>query len=103
MFAMIVKHVRNILRGDGRRRGAYIGHYLSFVASRRENGLLDMGDLALPLLEAGEKLLELPCLFSLPMFFSGLTVCLECLVQLLRDLLQIHNDDVLRFDLERNV
>jgi hypothetical protein len=28
----------------------YIGHYLSFVAVRRENDLFDLGDLALPLL-----------------------------------------------------
>jgi hypothetical protein len=81
---MTIKHASHILRGNGRERGTYIGYYLSFVAVRRENGLLDLGDLALPLLlEAGEKLMKLLRLLNLPMLFGGLLVCLECLVLLL--------------------
>jgi hypothetical protein len=41
---MIIKHAGHILRGNGRRFGTSIGHYLSFAAGRRENGLLDLGD-----------------------------------------------------------
>jgi hypothetical protein len=100
---MIIKHARNILEGNGRRQGTYIGHYLSFAAGRRENSLLDLGDLALPLLlEAGEKLLELPHLLDLPVFFGGLTVHLERFALLLQDLLQSHHDDILRINLERH-
>jgi hypothetical protein len=101
---MIVKHARNILGANKRRQGTYIGQYLTFATGRRENGLLDLGDLALPLLlEAGEKLFELPRFLDLPMFFGGLTVCLECLALLLWDLLQSHHDDVLRISLKRHV
>jgi hypothetical protein len=103
MFSMIVKHVRNIFRGKGTNRGTYIKYYLSFATSRRENGLLDLGNPTLPLLlEAGEKLLELPRLLGLPTFFGGLSVRLERLALLLRDLLQSHHDDVLRMNLERH-
>jgi hypothetical protein len=63
-----------------------------------------LGDLALPLLlEADEKLLELPHLLGLPTLFDGLSVCLECLALLLQDLLQSHHDDVLRINLGRDV
>jgi hypothetical protein len=63
-----------------------------------------MGDLTLPLLfKAGEKLLELPRLLSLPTLFGGLSVCLEHLMLLLRDLLQSYHDDVLRINLRRHV
>jgi hypothetical protein len=101
---MIIKHDSHILGSNGRGRGTYIGHYLSFVTVRRENAFLDLGDLALPLLlEAGEKLLELLRLLSLPTLFGGLSVRLECLVLLLRDLLQCHHDDVLQINLGRHV
>jgi hypothetical protein len=81
---MILKHARNILMGNGRRRGTNIRHYLSFATGRRENGLLDLGDFALPLLlEAGKKLLEVPRFLGLPSFFGGLTVHLKCLALLL--------------------
>jgi hypothetical protein len=84
MFAMIIKHARNILSNNGRRRGTYIRHYLSFVVGRRENDLLDLGHLALPLLlEASEELLELPCLLGLLAFFGGLAVHLKRLALLL--------------------
>jgi hypothetical protein len=83
VFSMIIKHASHILRSNGRGQDTYIGHYLSFAAVRRENGLLDLGDLALPLLlEADEKLLELPRLLDLSALFSSLSVCLECLVLL---------------------
>jgi hypothetical protein len=63
-----------------------------------------MCDLALPLLlEVGEELLELPCLLSPPMLFNGLSVRLEHLALLLRDLLQSHHDGVLQINLERHV
>jgi hypothetical protein len=63
-----------------------------------------MGDLTLPLLfEAGEKLLELPRLLSLPTLFGGLSVRLERLMLLLRDLHQSHHDDVLWINLRRHV
>jgi hypothetical protein len=63
-----------------------------------------MGDLTLPLLfEAGEKLLELPRLLSLPTLFGGLSVRLERLMLLLRDLLQSHHDDVLWINLRRHI
>jgi hypothetical protein len=101
---MIIKHASHILRDNGRGWGTYIGYYLSFATSRKENGLLDLGDLVLPLLlEAGEKLLELPRLLGLPTLFSGLSVCLECLALLLWDLLQSHHDDVLRINLRSHV
>jgi hypothetical protein len=104
MFAMIIKHARNILRGNGRRRDTYIGHYLSFATGKRENGLLYPGDLASPLLlEAGKELMELQRLLSLPVFFGGLIVRLKHLALLLRDLLQSHHDDVFWIDLERHV
>jgi hypothetical protein len=104
MFSMIIKHAIHILRSNGRGRDTYIGHYLSFAAGRRENGLHDLGDLALTLLlEAGKKLLELLRLLSLCTLFSGLLVRLECLALLLRDLLQSHHDDVLRINLRRHV
>jgi hypothetical protein len=100
MFNMIIKHASHILRGNGRGQGTYNGCYLSFAAGRRENGLLDLGDLALPLLlEVGKKLLELPRLLDLPMLFSGLLVHLEHLMPLLRDLLQSHHVDVFRINL----
>jgi hypothetical protein len=83
MSAMIIKHARNIFRGNGGRRGAYIGHYLSFVADRRENKLLDLGDLTLLVVKAVEELLELPHLLGLPAFFGSLAVHLEHLVLLL--------------------
>jgi hypothetical protein len=99
---MIIKRASHILRSNG--RGTYSGHYLIFAAGRRESGLLDLGDLALPLLlEAGEKLLELPRLLSLPTLFGGLSVRLEHLALLLRDLLQSHHDDILRINLRRHV
>jgi hypothetical protein len=89
-----------MLRGNGRGRGTYNRCYLSFAAGRRENGLLDLGDLALPLLlEVGEKLLELLRLLDLPTLFGGLSVHLECLTPLLRDLLQSHHVDVFRINL----
>jgi hypothetical protein len=100
---MITKHASQILRDNGRGRGTYIGHYLSFASSRRENGLLDLGDLAFPLLKSGEKLLELLHLHGLPTLFGGLSVRLECLALLLRDLLQSHHDDILRINLKRHV
>jgi hypothetical protein len=104
MFDMIIKHAKNILRGKRRRRDTHIGHYLSFATGRRENGLLDLGDLVLPLLlEAGEELVELLRLLVLPAFFGGLTVHLERLTLLLQDLLQSHHDDVLWISLERHV
>jgi hypothetical protein len=69
-----------------------------------ENGLLDLCDLALPLLlKAGEKLLEVPRLLDLPALFDGLMVCLERLMLLLRDILQSHHDDVLCVNLGRHV
>jgi hypothetical protein len=81
---MIIKHASHILRSNERGRGTYNGYYLSFATSRRENGLLDLGDLALPLLlQAGEKLLELMRLLGLPMLFDDLSVRLECLALLL--------------------
>jgi hypothetical protein len=93
----------HILRGNGRGRDTYIGYYLSFSTVRRANDLLDLGILALPfLLEAGEKLLEFLCLLDLPTLFGGLSVCLERLALLLRDLLQSHHDDVLRINLGRH-
>jgi hypothetical protein len=100
---MIVKHGKNILRGNRRRQGTYIRHYLSFTTDRRENDLLDLGDLALPLLvEACKKLLEHSRFLGLPAFLDALTVHLKCLALLLRDLLQSHHDDVLRINLERH-
>jgi hypothetical protein len=58
--------------------------YLSFAVVRRENGLFDLGDLALPLLlEAGEKVLELPRLLDLPALFSDLSMRLKRLVLIL--------------------
>jgi hypothetical protein len=73
MFSMIIKHANHILRGNRRGRGTYSSCYLSFVAGRRENGLLDLSDLALPLLlEAGEKLLELSHLLA---FLRSSTAC----------------------------
>jgi hypothetical protein len=103
VFSMIIKHASHILRSNRRGRGTYSGYYLIFATGRRENGLPDLGDLALPLLlEAGEKLLELPRLLGLPMLFSSLSVCLERLVLLLRDF-QSHHDDVLRINLGRHV
>jgi hypothetical protein len=85
IFNMIIKHASQILRSNGRGQDTYIGHYLSFIAVRRENGLLDLGDLALPLLlEASEELLELPRLLDLPMLFGGLSVRLKRLASLLR-------------------
>jgi hypothetical protein len=104
VFSMIIKHATHILKGNGRGQGIYIRHYLSFAAGRRENGLLDLGDLALPLiLEAGEELLELPCLLGLSMLFGSLSVRHECLTLLLWDLLQSHHDDVIRINLGRHV
>jgi hypothetical protein len=104
MFAMIIKHARNILRGNGKGQGTYIGHYLSFVIGRRENGLLDLGDLALPLLlEAGDELLELSCFLGLPTFLGSLAVHLERLALLLRDLIQSQHDVVLWINLRRHV
>jgi hypothetical protein len=101
---MIIMHASHILMSKIRERGTCSGHYLIFVAGRRENDLIDLGDLALPLLlEVGEKLLELTRLISLPTLFSGLSVRLKCLVLLLRDLLQSHHDDVLWINLERHV
>jgi hypothetical protein len=101
---MIIKHASHIFKSNKRGWGTYIGHYLIFAAHRRENGLLDLGDLALPLLlEADEKLLELLCLLDLPTLFGGLWVCLKCLAMLLQDLLQSHHDDVLRINLGRHV
>jgi hypothetical protein len=103
MFGMIVKHA-NILRGNRRRLGTYIRYYLSFTTVRRDNGLLDLGDFALPLLlEACEELLVLPRLLSFLAFFGTLTVRLECLALLLRDLLKSHHDHVLQINLERHV
>jgi hypothetical protein len=55
------------------------------------------------LLEAGEKLLKLPRLLSLPTHFSDLSMRLERLALLLRDLLQSHHDDIVRINLERHV
>jgi hypothetical protein len=104
MFSTITKHASHILRSNRRGRGTYSGRYLSFAAGRRENGLIDLGDLALPLLlEAGEKLLELSRLLSLPTLFSGLSVRLKRLSLLLRDLIQSHHDDVLWINLRRHV
>jgi hypothetical protein len=104
VFSMIVKHVSHIFRSNGRERGTYSGHYLIFTASRRENDLLDLGELALPLiLEASEKPLEHPRLLGLPMLFGGLPVHLEHLALLLRDLLQSHHDDILWINLGRHV
>jgi hypothetical protein len=101
---MIIKHASHILRSNGRGWGTYIRHYLSFAAVRRENGLLGLGDLALPLLlEASEKFLELPRLLNLPVLFNDLSVCLKRLALLLRDLLQSHHDDILRINLRRHV
>jgi hypothetical protein len=101
---MIIKHANYIIMGNGRGRGTYSRRYLTFATGRRENGLLDLGDLALPLLlEAGEKLLELPCLLGLPTLFGGLLVCLERLALLLQNLLQSHHYDVLRINLRRHV
>jgi hypothetical protein len=101
---MIIKHASHILKSNRREQGTYSGHYLIFATGRRENGLLDLGDLALPLLlEAGEKLLELLCLLGLPTLFDGLSVCLEPLVLLLWDLLESHHDDILWINLRRHV
>jgi hypothetical protein len=87
-----------------RGQGTYNGCYLSLAISIRENGLHELGDLALPLLhEACEKLLELSRLLDLPTLFSGLSVRLEHLVPLLWDLLQSHHDDVLWINLRRHV
>jgi hypothetical protein len=84
---MIIKHASHILRGNGRGRGTYSSCYLSFATDRRENGLFDLSDLALPLLlEAGEKLLELSHLLDLPTFFGSLSVRLEHLALLVMDL-----------------
>jgi hypothetical protein len=103
VFGMIIKHARNILRDNRRRRGTYNRYYLSFTTGRRENGLLDFGDLALPLLlEAGEKFLKFPHFLSLHAFFGGLTVCFERLALLFWDLLQSHHDGILRIKLERH-
>jgi hypothetical protein len=104
MFSMIIKHAGHILKSNGRGQSTYIRHYLSFVTSRRENDLLDLGDLTLPLLlEACKKLLEIPRQLNLPTLFDGLSVCLERLALLLRDLLQSHHDDVLQINLRRHV
>jgi hypothetical protein len=101
---MIIKHASHILRGNGRRQGTYIRHYISFAISRKENGLLDLGDHALPLLlEASEKLLELPCLLDFLMLFGSLSVHLELLVLLLWDLLQSHHDGILQIYLTTHV
>jgi hypothetical protein len=55
------------------------------------------------LLEAGEKLLELPCLLCLPTHFGGLSVHLRCPALLLWDLLQSHHDGILWINLARHV
>jgi hypothetical protein len=88
MVAMIIKHARNIFKGNRGRQSACIRHYLSFIAGRRENDLLDLGDLTLPLpLEAGEELLELLHLLGLPSFFDSLVARLDRLALLLWDIL----------------
>jgi hypothetical protein len=104
MFSIIIKHARHILKSNKRERGTYIGHYLSFSIGRRENGLLDLRDLALPLLlEADKKLLELPCLLGLPTLFGGLSVRRSLLALLLQDPLRSHHDDILQINLRRHV
>jgi hypothetical protein len=104
MFSMIIKHASHILRSNGGGRDTHIGHYLSFTGVRRKNDLLDLGDLALPLLfKASEKLLELPHLLDLPTLFGGLSVHLKRLALLLWDLLQSHHDDILQINLGRHV
>jgi hypothetical protein len=81
---MLIEHARYIFRSNGERRRAYCGHYLSFATGRRENNLLELGDLTLLLLlEAREELLELLCFIRLPAPFGSHAVCLKHLTLLL--------------------